>query len=189
VQWWNAKGVLALGAALVLGGCVDPMAGDEAGSTTEAFDATSDTGPIEPLDEDSSSSTVAPACTAAEWVDELPHAIAWHETTSSGETELLVHVQSYPVSCAQADSSVSHGSRIRVRVPDGVVAPTLVDLRDADAAALMAPGAPGNDGSVFTIAFLRGELAIEEIDDTHIRASIADTVVPFTGCFEAPICD
>jgi hypothetical protein len=129
-----------------------------------------------------------PSCPEGERIDGLPYAMAWREPSTSGEVVLRVHVQSDPVDCGQAVGSVSHGSRIELRIPTATVVPARVELGDVQATARMSAGAPDNSGQILTLTWLDGELDVDAIDDQRVVATIRDTEVPFVGCFDASIC-
>lgn len=131
---------------------------------------------------------VVPSCVGEPPIEDLPNAIAWHDLDDDGVPVVRVHVQSEPVTCAQRDSAVTEGTQIRLTIPVAIDVPTRLDLGDIDAFALMSPHAPGNDGDVYTIAWLTGTVDVETLDDERIAGGLHDAYGPFDGCFEAPIC-
>lgn len=135
----------------------------------------------EPLD-------VAPSCDGEAPLGELTNALAWHDVDDDGVPVLRVHVQSYPITCAQRDSSVSDGTQIRLTIPVALEVPGRLELAAADAIALMSPGGPGNDGEINVIAWLTGTVDVDVLDDDRIAGELHDAYGPFDGCFDAPLC-
>jgi hypothetical protein len=160
----------------------------EACSSEVAFvdDASSD----DASSDDASSSSVgeleAPptsSCAPEATIPGLPFALARRDDAG----ELHVHVQSFPSTCHGFEEGwATDQARIWLHVAADAGAGTL-DLRDVDAVAYMAAGAPGNAGSVAELAWLDGELVLDASDDT-IVGTIDDRTVPFSGCFIARVC-
>ncbi len=129
-------------------------------------------------------------CGDADAIPDLPYAIAWRTRLDDGSTSLGVRVQSWPATCETLTAAVpASQTRVEFRLPMELETPAWLELVDARAIAYIAAGGPGSTDTIFELRFLRGPIAVAAFDSDKVVGSLHTEVVPFVGCFEAPVCD
>ncbi len=195
----------ALGLVMVQG-CADrsPLGPDGShGGGSEGFDD-SETGEWMGSEsgqsESGSSESGADGSSGDDWVDSvcddsraivgMPYGIATPEWGPDGALQLRVDLHSLPLDCGPDVQTFEAGkTRITFTIPAATEAPATFDLAEQSGVARMGAAAPGNPGSVPTLALLQGAVDIGALDDRSVVGTLDDSVVPFHGCFTAVRCE